>query len=237
MRVRVLALAVFMTLCCAPSLTAPVKQSQSSQDYEDRTDKRIAENEDIARDDRDRAKDDRIEIKSSIKDVRARVDKNSAALETLNDLAKEIQFVRRWIAWLIGFATALLGALALALWKAGWKYIPPAWAWLKHLHECMDANRDAVQQLSEKMDGFEEDKHRWRLKIDGKFGGIMEDLKHLRQTDRAHADALLGLGMAQAIERVSEVTVKTSEITVSTNEVAVETNAAVHRIKDKIKTP
>jgi hypothetical protein len=132
--------------------TQGLRDAELRRQYQDLTEKRFDNDEQQAHDFRE-STTHRLDI------AEERIRRNSGNVEALNQISRDLHFLKRWI-WLpfSGLLLLIWGA-GRKCWSLGWKYGPPAWEWLMHLHECMDTTRAAVERNAQESAA-------WRAKTD-----------------------------------------------------------------------
>lgn len=196
----------FVSLTAVPSRPAPPQtDGELRREYEELSEGRYDSTMKAASQDR--------EINGQRFDLlEKKVAKSALTIDTLSELARDLQFFRKWFLWAFGIALGLMGAALAFLWRAGWKYGPGVIAWVRHIHPCLDENRIAITKLHEKMDRSDQAKLEW-------MSQVAADLKHLRDTSHVHSSFLMGLGMGVAVQKDGAINIDTNEV--------------VHRLEDK----
>jgi hypothetical protein len=84
-----------------------------------------------------------------VDELDSRLARTNVALVSLEDMARDLTTLRRYIWWLFGIVSCILLFLAEVARRMIAKYLPVAWDWLMHLHKCMDLTRDTVARNAE----------------------------------------------------------------------------------------
>lgn len=135
------------------SATTPgLRDAELRRQYQDLTEQRFTNDETLAHDFRDNTNQRLDTAEETIR----RTAKN---LEGLNQIARDLHFLKRWIWVPISGLLLLLWGGGRKCWSLGWKYGPQAWEWLIHLHECMDMTRATVEKNAKESAA-------WRAKTD-----------------------------------------------------------------------
>jgi hypothetical protein len=132
--------------------TQGLKDAEMRRQYQELTEQRFDNDEQSAHDFRD-------ETQHRLDAMERTVAKNSVTLQALQQVADDLHFLKRWVWVPITSLLIILWGAGRKCWKLGWDYGPKAWEWLKHLHECMDLTREAVERNAEEA-------AKWRVKID-----------------------------------------------------------------------